>query len=109
MSELTNGIELRALRVGEALNGGTPQVWDLTGPVPRPKGREFLFPEVSGAGGLSTCLTLMVTTELQELLTYIPHLYTRWKLEQRPGFNCACNKLRKPSAQSRDWHVVSRF
>jgi len=28
---------------------------------------------------------LMVTTELQELLTYVPHLYTQWKLERWPG------------------------
>ena len=42
------------------------------------------LPEVSGVGGLSTSPTLMVMTELQELLTYIPYLYTRWKLEWWP-------------------------
>jgi len=64
--ELTNGRELRALRVGEALNRGTPQVWGLSVPVPRPRGRELAnFPEVPGAGGVSTCPTLMVAMELQ--------------------------------------------
>ena len=32
---------------------------------------------------------MMVTTELQELIMYVPYLCTRWKLE---GFNCACNR-----------------
>ena len=32
------------------------------------------FSEVSGTGGWSTCLILMVTTELQELLMYVPCL-----------------------------------
>ena len=36
-----------------------------------------------------TCLTLMVATELQELIMYVPYLHIRWKLE---GFNCACNR-----------------
>ena len=29
----------------------------------------------------------MEVTELQELLTYAPYLYTRLKLERRPGFS----------------------
>ena len=41
-SELTNARQLRALRDGDALNGGTPQVWGLSVPVPRLRGREFL-------------------------------------------------------------------
>ena len=36
-----------------------------------------------------TCLTLKVSTELQELITYVSYLYIRWKLE---GFNCARNR-----------------
>jgi len=57
-SELTNGRELRVLRDGDVLNRGTPQVWGLSVPIPRPMGREFLcqklanFPEVPGVGGL---------------------------------------------------------
>ena len=52
-----------------------------------------------------TCPTLKVTTELQELITYVSHLYIRWKLE---GFNCASyrncaiSRLRTGAAQSRD-------
>jgi len=49
------------------------------------------FPEVPGAGLEYTCPTLMVTMEVQELITYVPYLCTRWKLG---GFNCACNRLR---------------
>jgi len=86
------------------LNGGTPQVWGLSMPIPRPRGREFL-----PVGELPrTCPTLMVMTELQELLTYAPYLYTRWKLEQQPGFNCAYNRncmisrLHTGAAQSQD-------
>jgi len=51
---------------------------------------------------------LMVTTELQDLLTYVPCLYTRWKVKHRPGFNCACNRncaisrLCTGAAQSQD-------
>ena len=41
-SEMTNRRELRTFRDGDALNGGTPQVWDLSATVPRPRGREFL-------------------------------------------------------------------
>jgi len=49
--------------------------------------------------------TLKVTTELQELITYVSYLYIRWKLE---GFNCASyrncaiSRLRTGAAQSRD-------
>jgi len=42
-SELTNERELRALRDGDALNGGTPQVWGLSEPIPRPRGRELAW------------------------------------------------------------------
>jgi len=37
-------------------------------------------------GGLSTCPVLKAT-ELQELLTYVPYLYTQWKLKGWPGFS----------------------
>ena len=54
MSELTNRRELRALRVGETLNGGTPQLWGLSAPYPDRGGREFSdlanFAEVPGTG-----------------------------------------------------------
>jgi len=56
VSELTNGKELRTLRDGDAMNGGTPQVWDLSAPVPNlDRGEESFselanFPEVPGAG-----------------------------------------------------------
>ena len=66
------------------------------------------FPKAPGVEGLSTCLMLMVMTELQELLMYVPYLYTRWKLEPRPGFYCACNRnctnlrMRTDAAQSQD-------
>ena len=80
----------------------------------RPRGREFL--RVGLVQGLEcTCLTLMVTTELQELLTYVPYFYVRWKLERRPGFNCTCNRncailrLRTSAMRSWDWHAVSGF
>ena len=83
--ELSNRRELRALRVGETLSKGTPQVWGLSVPIPRPRKREFLWvgelPRSHWCGGLSTCLMLMVMTELQELLTHVPYLYTRWKLK----------------------------
>ena len=42
-SELTNGRELRALWVSEALNEGTPHVWGLPVPVPHDQG-EGVFP-----------------------------------------------------------------
>ena len=45
------------------------------------------FPEVPRIGGLSTCPTLMVMMELQELLMYVPYLYKWWKLERWPGFS----------------------
>ena len=55
-SELTNGRELRALQVGEALNRGSPPVWGLSVPVPRLRGREFLWvgdpPRCPWHGGL---------------------------------------------------------
>ena len=55
--ELTNRRELRTFRDGNALNVGTPQVWDLSAPVPRPRGREFLrvveLPRSLWCGGLS--------------------------------------------------------
>jgi len=53
--------------------------------------------------------------ELQELLKYVSYLYTRWKLEWRPGFNCTCNRnctilrLCTGVVQSQDWHAVSGF
>ena len=110
---LASKLELRALWVGETLNGSTPQVWGLSVPVPRPKGREILwigkFSRSPWRRGLPM---LMVTTELQELFTYILYLCTQWQLKQQPGFNCAWNRtctiahqchtvsrLRKPSAQ----------
>ena len=95
-AQLTNIMGWECLRVQsspcwsslEALS--TPQVWGLSVPIPRLKGREFLrIGELSRNPwhrGLSTCLTLMVTMELQELLKYVPYLYTRWKLKWRPGF-----------------------
>ena len=52
-----------------------------------------------------TCPTLKVTTELQELITYVSYLYIRWKLD---GFNCAryrncaISRLRTGAARSRD-------
>ena len=53
-SELTNGRELRALRVGETLNGGTLWVWVLSATIPRLRQGCFSdltnFPEVPGAG-----------------------------------------------------------
>ena len=56
MSVLTNGRELRALQIGEALNGGTPMVWGLSALVPRLRGREFLrvgeLPKSPWCGGL---------------------------------------------------------
>jgi len=56
-SELTNRRELRTFRDDDVLNGGTPQVWDLSAPVPRPRGREFLrvgeLPRSPWCGGLS--------------------------------------------------------
>jgi len=64
--------------------------------------------EVPGAVLEYTCLTLMVMTELYDLLTYVPYLCTWWKLEPWPGFNCACNRnctnsrLCTGAAQSRD-------
>jgi len=120
-----------------ALNRGTPQVGISLLPYPdRGKG-------VSPSWWTSqkplvwefeyTCPTLKVTTELQELITYVSYLYIRWKLE---GFNfahyrncapkspdCApvprdlqiahwCHaipRLHKPSAQSRDWLAISGF
>ena len=49
--------ELRTFRNGDSLNGGTPQVWDLSAPIPRPRGREFLrvgeLPRSPWCGGLS--------------------------------------------------------
>jgi len=48
-----------------------------------------------------TCPTLMVTKELQELITYVPYLCTQWKLE---GFNCAGNRI----VRSRDCAPVPR-
>ena len=79
-SELTNGRELRALQVGEALNRGSPPVWGLSVPVPRPRGIEFLrvgkLPKVPGEGELITCQTFIVATDLQELLLYVPCCYT---------------------------------
>ena len=33
---------MRAFRVGEALNGGTPKLWDFSAPMPRLREREFL-------------------------------------------------------------------
>ena len=56
VSELTNGRELRTLRDGDAMNGGTPQVWDLSAPIPNiDRGKESFselanFPEVPGGG-----------------------------------------------------------
>jgi len=45
---------LRALCDDDALNGGTPQAWELSAPVPRPKEGSFPelanFPEAPGAG-----------------------------------------------------------
>jgi len=45
---------LRTFRDGDALNGGTSQVWDLSAPVHRLRGREFLrvdeLPEAPGVG-----------------------------------------------------------
>ena len=79
-SKLTNRRGLRALRVGEGLNGGTPQVWGL--PVPYPDKGEGSFSklvnflEVPGVGGLNTCPMLMVMTELQKLFKYVPYLNT---------------------------------
>ena len=91
VSEMTNRRELRTFRDGDALNGGTPQVWDLSTPVPRPRGREFLrvgeLPRSPWCWGL------------------------RWKLE---GFNCACNrncailKLHTGAARSQDCALVPR-
>ena len=99
-----------------ALNGGTPQVWDLSAPVPRPRGREFLrvgkLPRSPWCGGVEyTCPTLKVMTELQELITYVSYLYIRWKLE---GFicahyrNCAISRLCTGAARSRDCALVPR-
>jgi len=49
-------------------------------------------------------------------LTYVPYLYTQWKLKQRPGFNCACNRnctisrLHTGAAQSRGClNLISRL
>ena len=67
------------LRGWERLSWLTEQSWELSEMVN--------FPEVPGVGGLSTCPTLMAATELQELLTYIPYLYTQWKPERQPGFS----------------------
>ena len=47
---------MRVLRDGEALNGGTPQVWGLSAPIPRPRRREILrvgkLPRSPWRGGL---------------------------------------------------------
>jgi len=91
----------------------------------RGEGKLANLPEVSGERDLSTYSTLMVTTELQELIRYAPYLYTQWKLEWRPGFSteivqfldCAhiahwcgtISRLHNPSVQSGDWHTVSGF
>ena len=135
-SELTNRRELRTFRDGACLEHGhstglgslcsctqtegkgvSPSWWTSQKPLVR----EFEY----------TCPTLKVTTELQELITYVSYLYIRWKLE---GFNCAhyrncaisrlrtvlhdleithwchaVSRLRKPSAQSRNWHAISGF
>ena len=103
-SELTNGRELRALQVGEAFERGHFTGLGSLYTRTQTKGREFLR-----VGKLPrTCPTLMVMTELQEFLTYVPYLYTRWKLEQEPGFNCACSRncmisrLHTGAVQSRD-------
>ena len=88
-SELTNRRELKTFRDGVALNGGTPQVWDLSAP--------------EGKG--------VSTTELQELITHVSYLYIQRKLE---GFNCAryrnCAILRlcTGAALSRDCAPVPR-
>jgi len=73
-TELTNGRELRALWDGDTLNGSTPQVWDLSVPIPRPRRRELLtvgkLPRSPWCGGLEY---MPVTTEMQELCRYAPH------------------------------------
>jgi len=69
------------------------------------------FPEAPGAGFEYTCPTLKVTTELQELITYVSYLYIRWKFD---GFNCvryrncAISRLRTGAARSRDCALVLR-
>jgi len=50
------------------------------------------FPEAPGMGDLNTFLTSIVTMEVQELVTYVPYLYTWRKYKRRLGFNCACNR-----------------
>ena len=102
VSELTNGRELRALRDGDALNGGTLLVWDLSAAVPRPWGvspswQTSQKPLVRGFE--YTCPTLKVTTELQELITCVSCLYIRWKLE---GWESNC-------AISRHWCAILRW
>ena len=61
-SELSNRRGLTALRDGEALNGGTPQVWGLSAPIPSPRGREFLrvgeLPRSPGVWSLAQCVIL---------------------------------------------------
>ena len=96
--------------------GLSAQVWALCTRI-YPGWREVSFsklanfPEVSGAGSLSTCPTLTVMTELQELLTYVPNLYTQWKLKQQPGFNivmqqnCMISRLHTGAVQS--WGCIN--
>ena len=132
-----NSCECNRLRGWERLSCLTEERWELSELVKPWTGalqssgislcpcQEESFSELTnlpGVEGLSICPTLMVTTGLQELLLYTPHLYT-WRLNDGPGFNCACNRncklrlhtgavisrLHKPSMQSWDWLAVSGF
>ena len=112
-SELTTRRELRTFRDGDALNGGTPLVWDLSAPVPQTEGKGVSPSWRTSQKPLALVrgleYTLKVTTELQELITYVSYLYIRWKLE---GFNCARNRncaisrLYTSAARSRDCALV---
>ena len=82
---------MRALQDGDALNGGTPQVWDLFVPVLRPRGREFLqvgnLPRCPRCGELEYMPNVDGDDGAAKLLRYTPYLYTQWKLKQRPQFS----------------------
>ena len=122
-SDLTNRRELRTFRDSDALNRGTPQVWDLSAPVPRPRGREFLrvgeLPRSPWCGGLSihaqhwrwrrSCKSLlrMSLTFIYTMETRRVQLCTQQKLRYLEiAHRCrAISRWRTGAAQSR--HCVN--
>ena len=80
-SELTNGRELRALRVGESLNGDTPQVWALSVTIPRPKGGSLTWQTFQKSLVLGVSDTDGDDRVARAPYMYVLYLYTQWELK----------------------------